>query len=196
MSLRGWQLAAFAYVLLLMLVALEVPLALNLSKRVNAEIEAEAVSQAQLVAASAAGRLDDRAGVGDLVRTAARSVGGRVIVVDRGGRASSRTLRGRGSPGRRTAAGRRWPRRCPGGSRRAGASATRSTRSCCSPPVPVLDEGRRSGAVRITQSVDAVGREIRSDTLALVGLGLAALLLGLGVAWLVAGFLSRGRCAG
>ena len=57
MSLRLWQLAAFAYVLMLMLVALEVPLALNLSRRVDAEVKAQAANQAQLVAASAAGRL-------------------------------------------------------------------------------------------------------------------------------------------
>ena len=36
MSVRLWQLAAFAYVLVLMLVALEVPLNLNLSRRVDA----------------------------------------------------------------------------------------------------------------------------------------------------------------
>ena len=36
MSVRVWQLAAFAYVLVLMLVALEVPLNLNLSRRVSA----------------------------------------------------------------------------------------------------------------------------------------------------------------
>ena len=35
MSVRVWQLAAFAYVLVLMLVALEVPLNLNLSRRVD-----------------------------------------------------------------------------------------------------------------------------------------------------------------
>ena len=58
MSLRVWQLAAFAYVLVLMLVALEVPLGLNLSRRVDAEVKAEAAGQMQLVAASAAGRLD------------------------------------------------------------------------------------------------------------------------------------------
>ena len=59
MSVRVWQLAAFAYVLVLMLVALEVPLALNLSKRVDAEVRAEAADQARVVATSAAGRLDD-----------------------------------------------------------------------------------------------------------------------------------------
>jgi two-component system, OmpR family, sensor kinase len=57
--------------------------------------------------------------------------------------------------------------------------------------VPIVDEGRRRGAVRVTQSVDAVGAEVRRDTLALVGLGVAALVLGLIVAWLLAGFLTR-----
>ena len=58
-SVRVWQLAAFAYVLVLMLVALEVPLDLNLSRRVDAEVRAEAANQAQLVAASAAGQLTE-----------------------------------------------------------------------------------------------------------------------------------------
>ena len=57
--------------------------------------------------------------------------------------------------------------------------------------VPVLRQGRPAGAVRVTQSVDAVHTEVRNDALALVGVGAAALVLGLGVAWLVAGFLSR-----
>jgi signal transduction histidine kinase len=190
MSLRGWQLAAFAYVLVLMLVALEVPLALNLSERVNAEVEAEAVSQAQLVAASAAGRLDDRTEVGDLVRTAARSVGGRVIVVDEGGRLLADSA---GSGLTRTPyADRPEVARALRGTIAQGRRFSDSLdEELLFTAVPILDEGERAGAVRITQSVDAVGREIRGDTLALVGLGLAALLLGLGVAWLVAGYLTR-----
>ena len=42
MSLRARLLAAFAYVLVLVIVALEVPLALNFSRRVDAEIKSEA----------------------------------------------------------------------------------------------------------------------------------------------------------
>jgi hypothetical protein len=82
MSVRVWQLAAFAYVLVLMLIALEVPLALNLSKRVDAEIKAEAANQAQVVAASAAGQVDSPEELTPIVRSAADAVGGRVIVVD------------------------------------------------------------------------------------------------------------------
>ena len=46
--------------LVLVIVALEVPLALNLSRRVDAEIRSEAQGQAQLLAASVSGRLGDR----------------------------------------------------------------------------------------------------------------------------------------
>ena len=67
-SLRTRLLAAFAYVLVLVIVALEVPLALNLSRRVDAEIRSEAQGQAQLLAASASGRLDDREELDRLVR--------------------------------------------------------------------------------------------------------------------------------
>jgi two-component system, OmpR family, sensor kinase len=190
MSLRVLQLAAFAYVLVLMLVALEVPLALNLSKRVNAEVEAEAANQAQLVAASAAGRLDRRDELAELTRTAARSVGGRVIVVDAGGRLLGDST-DTGVP-----AGLYGSRPEIAEALRGGISqGTRYSQSLDQEllvtAVPILDEGRRAGAVRVSQSVDAVRTEVRGDTLALVGLGLAALVLGLGVAWLLAGFLTR-----
>ena len=51
--------------------------------------------------------------------------------------------------------------------------------------------GRAAGAVRVTQSVDAVKTEQRDDVLALVGVGALALLLGLVVAWLLAGSLAK-----
>ena len=82
MSLRARLLLAFAYVLVLVIVALEVPLALNLSRRVDAEIESEAQNQAQLLAAGAQSRLDDRAQLQALVESSERDLGGRVIVVD------------------------------------------------------------------------------------------------------------------
>ena len=72
-SLRARLLAAFAYVLVLVIVALLVPLALNLSRRVDAEIRSEAQGQAQLLAAFASGRLDDR----ERARAAGGAVGAR-----------------------------------------------------------------------------------------------------------------------
>jgi signal transduction histidine kinase len=57
--------------------------------------------------------------------------------------------------------------------------------------VPVIAAGKTVGAVRVTQSVDAIDREIRRDQYALIGVGLLALAFGLVVAWFVAGSLTR-----
>ena len=55
----------------------------------------------------------------------------------------------------------------------------------------MLDKGQTVGAVRLTQSVGGVNSTIRRDRLALAGVGVGAMILGLIVAWLVAGTLSR-----
>ena len=57
--------------------------------------------------------------------------------------------------------------------------------------VPILDEGRTVGAVRVTQSNAAVGERVRRNVLVVVGVGLAALALGLVLAWVLAGSLAR-----
>lgn len=190
MSLRARLLLTFAYVLVLVLVALEVPLALNLNRRVDAEVKGQAQGQAQLLAASAAGRLDRRQELGRLVRSAASDLGGRVIVVDRAGRLLEDSA---GSGLRSTSyAGR------PEIARALGGKTTQGTRHSDSlgedlifTAVPVIQAGRPAGAVRVTQSVDGVQTGVRNDIAALVGIGLVALLLGLAVAWLLAGSLAR-----
>ena len=57
-SLRATLLLALAYVLLLALIALGVPLAVSLRDRVDAEVRGQARSQADVVAASASEFLD------------------------------------------------------------------------------------------------------------------------------------------
>ncbi len=190
MSVRVWQLAAFAYVLVLMLVALEVPLNLNLSRRVDAEVRAEAANQAQLVAASAAGQLTDPTKLTPLVRTADDAVGGRVIIVD----AQGRLLADSAGSGLTSASYANRPeiQQALAGNVEQGERHSASLgQDLLFTAVPIVEGNRRTGAVRITQSVDAVKSEVRRDTLALIGLGLAALALGLIVAWLLAGYLSR-----
>ena len=54
MTLRGRLLLALAYILLLAIVALEVPLAISLRDRVDAEVRSQARSQADVVAATVA----------------------------------------------------------------------------------------------------------------------------------------------
>ena len=190
MSVRVWQLAAFAYVLVLMLVALEVPLNLNLSRRVDAEVRAEAANQAQLVAASAAGQLTDPTKLTPLVRTADDAVGGRVIIVD----AQGRLLADSAGSGLTSASYANRPeiQQALAGKVKQGERHSASLgQDLLFTAAPIVEGNRRTGAVRITQSVHAVKREVRRDTFALIGLGLAALALGLIVAWLLAGYLSR-----
>ena len=57
--------------------------------------------------------------------------------------------------------------------------------------MPILDQGRTVGAVRVTQSNAAVSERVRRNVLVVVGVGLAALALGLGLAWVLAGSLAR-----
>src|SRR5204863_4873832 len=83
-SLRTRLLIALAYVTLLAIVALGVPLAFNLRDRVDSEVRAQARSQADVVAATASDLLDraSRLRLRRLTDTAAESVSGRVLVVD------------------------------------------------------------------------------------------------------------------
>jgi two-component system, OmpR family, sensor kinase len=189
MSLRTRLLAAFAYVLVLVIVALEVPLILNVSRRVDAEVKAQAAAQAQLVAASAAAELedDDTRALAEIADEAARETGGRVLVVGRGGDivADSENQTGsyRDRPeiaaalGGRISQGRRF-------SETLGESILYTA-------VPVVIGNDVEGAVRVTQSVDAIDRRVRRDVLGLIGIGVIALVLGLAFAWILAGTLAR-----
>jgi signal transduction histidine kinase len=187
MSLRTRLLAAFAYVLVLVIVALEVPLILNVSRRVDAEVKGQAAAQAQLVAASASGWMGDARELRNLAREAADDLGGRVIVVDESGQlvADSAGLTGfygdrpeiRTALEGRISQGRRF-------SETLGESLLYTA-------VPVVEDVDPVGAVRVTQNVEAIDRRVRRDVLGLIGIGLIALVLGLGFAWVLAGTLAR-----
>ena len=190
MSLRARLIAAFGYVLVLVIVALAVPLSLNLSKRVDAEIRAEAAGQAQLVAASAGGRLDDPDELVRLAEDASESLGGRVVVVDARGRLLADSA-GEGLESESYATRPEIARALRGETSQGERRSDDLDQDLLFTAVPVVNEGRTVGAVRVTQSIDAVNDEVRNDTLALVGVGVIALLLGLGVAALLANSLAR-----
>ena len=190
MSLRARLVAAFAYVLVLVIVALLVPLSLNLSKRVDAEVQAEAAGQAQLVAASAVGRLGDRDGLDRLAARSSESLGGRVVIVDERGRLLADSA-GEGLESESYATRPEIARALAGTPGQGERHSADLDQDLLFTAVPVVDGGRTVGAVRVTQSVDSVNDEVRNDTLALAGVGAIALLLGVGVAWLLAGSLSR-----
>ena len=190
MSLRLRLLAAFAYVLVLVLVALELPLSLNLSRRVDAEVKAQAAGEAHLVAASVSDSLDNQAELGNLVTRASDEVGGRVIVVDRDGvllADSAGTAPGASYASRPEISTVLATGRPTQGERRSETLDEELLYTA----VPVIHEAQRIGAVRVTESVEAIGGKVRRDILTLAGIGLVALLLGLVLAWILAGSLSR-----
>ncbi|MBA2295929.1 MAG: HAMP domain-containing protein [Actinobacteria bacterium] len=190
MSLRLKLLAAFAYVLVLVLVALEIPLVLSLSSRVDNEVRSRAASQAQVVAAAASARLGERGQLQRVVDQTGRDIGARVVVVDRRGRlladSAGSQLRDESYASRPEIAAALAGR--PGqGTRQSETLGTELLYTA----VPILEEGRTVGAVRVTQSNAAVGDRVRRNVLVVVGVGLAALVLGLALAWVLAGSLAR-----
>jgi two-component system, OmpR family, sensor kinase len=190
MSLRARLVVAFTYVLVLVIVALEVPLALNLSKSVDAEVKNDARSQAQLVAAGASGSLDEPAQLQRLAESSARSLGGRVIVVDSRGRVLADSS-GTASRGERYGSRPEIRSALQGRPTQGERHSDLLDEDLLFTAIPVAVNGRAAGAVRVTQSVDAVKTEQRNDVLALVGVGAVALLLGLAVAWLLASSLAK-----
>jgi signal transduction histidine kinase len=191
MSLRLRLLAAFAYVLILVLGAIEIPFALSIRSRIDAEVRAQAVNEAHLIAASASGRLERPRELERLVNTAAGDLAGRVIVVDGQGKlladSEGTGLRGSSYANRAEIAAVLDAGRAVQGKRRSETLGQQLLYTA----VPIVGEGVRVGAVRVTQSTAAIDERVRRDVLALAGIGVAALLFGLALAWVLAGSLSR-----
>jgi signal transduction histidine kinase len=189
-TLRTRLLLALAYVLLLAIVALEVPLALNLRDRVNAEVRSQALNQAEIAAATASGQLDDAAELRRIVGTVATSSRGRVVITDAqgvlvadsdgpaqlGNDYGNRPEIAAALRGRRFQAQRR---------------SDTLDEEILATATPVLSAGETEGAVRITQSVEAVRRATRTSILGLVAVGGLVLLLGLGAGALIARQIAR-----
>jgi signal transduction histidine kinase len=192
MSLRLQIMGAFAYVLLLILVALEVPLALNLARRIDAEVKNEAAAQAFVVSAGASGRMNNPKQLAELAKDAGLDLGGRVIIIDRRGRLRADSTDPSPGPVRYASPSRPELRTALSGQRAQGErhSATLGE-DLLYTAVPVTNNGVVVGAVRVTQSLDAVHARIRRAVLALVAIGGFALVLGLALAWVLASSLSK-----
>lgn len=177
--------------LVLAVVALEVPLASSVADRVDAEVRSQARAQADLAAATVAdllapARRRERERVVDVV---ARNARGRVIVVDRRGRLIADS---EGAPRGRDYAGRPEIQAALAGRRdqRERDSETLG-QTLLATSVPVLGQGRPVGAVRITQSVEAVDRAVRRAWVGLALIGLLVLGVGLLVGSVIAGGITR-----
>ena len=84
MSLRTRLLLGAGYLLVLAILAFEVPLAISLNRRVHSEVQSQARSQTDVLAATASDLLapEDRTSLQALARKVAKLVRGRVVVVD------------------------------------------------------------------------------------------------------------------
>jgi signal transduction histidine kinase len=177
-------------VLVLVLVALEIPLVLSLSSRVDNEVRSQAASQAQVVAAAASARLGDREELAEVVAKAGSDLGARVIVVGRRGRlladSAGEGLRNESYAGRPEIAAA-----LDGRSEQGTRHSETVGEDLLYTAVPIFDQGRTVGAVRVTQSNAAVAERVRRNVLVVVAVGLAALALGLALAWVLAGSLAR-----
>lgn len=172
---------------MLALVSLGVPLALSLSRRVDTEVRSQARSQADVVAISASAAIvpPEIPDLQRLASTAGKAVGGRVLIVDAAGRAladsaggGSRGLEFRTRPEVAAALGGRHVQ-----DRRHSETLGEELLVTAA---PVIRDGRPAGAVRITQSVDAVRRAVRGNVLGLAGLAGAVLVFGLVIAAVLA----------
>ena len=167
--------------LVLVIVALEVPLGASLRDRVDVEVRSQARGQAEVVAATSSDSVvpPRKAELQPLIARAARAVRGRALIVDSDGTVLADSA---GS----TQVGRNYSNRPEITEALAGRGDQRERHSetldedILATAVPVVHRGERVGAVRITQSVAAVDRAINRSRAGLLLIG--ALVLGVGMA--------------
>ncbi len=177
--------------LLLALVAFGVPLALSLRDRVDSEVHGQARSQAQVVATAASEWIDPPK-LGELERVAkssAESVRGRVIVVNDAGLLladSAGAPRGRDYADRPEVSGA-----LEGNEEQISRDSETLGTEILATATPIYEHRKVAGAVRITQSVDAINRAVRTSIIDVGGLALVVLVLGVVAGALIAGQIAR-----
>lgn len=167
------------------------PLALSLRDRVDTEVKSQARNQAEVVASSAVAFVDPprEAQLQRIATRSAASVRGRVIVVDQSGRLLADSA---GAPSGRSYGNRPEVEAALSGQ---GEQITRSSETLgediLATAVPILRRGRPSGAVRVTQSIEAVNRAVKTSVLDVAALAAIVLLLGLVAGALIAQQIAR-----
>jgi two-component system, OmpR family, sensor kinase len=175
----------------LALIAFGVPLALSLRDRVDSEVKSQARSQAEVVASGAIEFVDppETVPLRRIADKSAQSVRGRVIVVNARGRLLADSA---GAPLGRSYDDRPEMEAALSGH---GEQITRDSETLgeeiLATSVPILDRGKTIGAVRITQSIDAVHRAVKTSILDIAALAGVVLLLGLVAGALIAQQIAR-----
>jgi two-component system, OmpR family, sensor kinase len=180
-------------VLLLAVVALGIPLALSLRDRVDAEVRDQARSEANIVAATAAAMINtgERHALDQVTRTAARSVRGRVLVLGPTGRVIADSAPGAETVGVSYASRPEVAAALHGADYQETRESQTLGTQILATAVPMTSGGRTVGAVRVTQSVDAVTTAVRHAILGLAILGAVVLGLALIAGALIAQQIAR-----
>lgn len=200
---------AFGYTLLIVIIALTIPLAVNLRARARTELESQALLSSQTIA-SGLSKPDLVSGpvLNHLVAGYAEEIHGRVIVMDADGTVLADS-QGNDSIGGNYADGCLRPEilsalglTCLDPQSSSFGQTTPHAETVIRfstelgvdllvAAAPVLDEGNVSGAVRITQDIGAVNAAVRGVTIAIVAIGVAGLAAGMIVAFALANSISR-----
>ena len=202
MSFRARLVLAAAYLLTAVVLALEIPLALNVDRRATSEFQSGVLGNAAILAARVADLVAASNGRTAVPRPSAalerivagtpRAQGERIFVVDGSGRLLADTT-GRADIGEIYATDQRPEL----GEALEGRIDSRSRFSdtlgeeLLLLTVPVVDQEEVVGAVRVAASTAAVDAGVRRSWLRLALIGLAVIAAGLALAWFLAGTVAR-----
>lgn len=195
MSFRARLVLAAAYLLAVVVVALEVPLGLNVQRRADAEFQSSVFGSAAVVAAqisdAVAGGNAPR--VESIVSGSERKADERIVVVDGEGRVLTDSA-GSAEQGTLYATGQRPELNIALFEGRVDFRRRHSDtlgQELLLVTVPVVDSGRVVGAVRMSTPTEAVSSSVRGSWLRLALIGLGVILAGLALAWFLANSLAR-----
>ena len=204
MSFRTRLVLAAAYLLTAVVAALEIPLALNVERRAAFEFQSTVLGNAAILGARSADLVESAGSAGaarertlrrldTLVGETSRLAGERIVVTDVRGRvlADAASL---AAPGTAYATPER-PEFAASLSQGRIDFRRRFSESLGEElllvTVPVVDEGRVVGAIRVSAPMGSVDARVRRSWTRLALIGLAVIAAGLALAWLLAGTLAR-----
>ncbi len=183
---------AMAYVLVLAIVALEIPLALSLRERLDDEVRQQAKNSANVVSVLA------RTAIGEggedtlqqIVDLSAEDVRGRVIVVDDSGEVVADSA-GTADVGQNVSSRPEIERALDGHTSQITRESETLGRQLLATAVPITEDGRTTGAVRVTQDVGDVDTAFKRTLAGLALIGLAVLGVGLIAGFIIARQIAR-----
>ena len=194
MSFRARLVLAAAYLLAAVVIALAVPLALSVDRRATSELESDVVANATVLSSRVSGLVNDGeterleeviggATVGDAARTVVVSDTGALLADTVGAAAVGTPFATAERPEFQAALG--------GGIdvRRRHSDTLGEELLLVTVPVTNLDQ--TIGALRVSAPMGEVEASVRSSWLALALIGLAVVLAGLVLAWILAGSIAR-----